>query len=124
MERKFVDALLQGPASTSLDDQFVWLYQMHRSCADSAQSGLRALAEPLQDALQLARDAKDGKAPPDLDKQLALCMYRVHLHLLYAFLEELNRFRNAIAADVAKLKGKSAHREKLVQVQATYETLI
>ena len=124
METKVVNALIEGPQAPTLDAQFAWLMQIHRACEASPQPELQGISGPIRDALDLVRAEKDGKADPQFGPKLAVCIYRAHLYVLHSFLEELNKFRNVIAADVAKMKPTNPRRSATQRLQGIFERTI
>src|SRR5262249_54752028 len=71
---------------------------------------------------------KTEKAPADqvekLQGEIQGCMLHAQALALYCQLEELNKLRNAIAAEVVKQKAGSPERKRGEQLQGLYEKAI
>jgi hypothetical protein len=127
MEPMVMD-LMKGPSGEDAKQRLVWLKKVHFACASATEGSVSRIAEPLKAAIDLV-EKLDGPGVPDDQKagaeaQLAGHMLQAQGLALYCYLEELNKLRNAIAAEVAKQKPGSPEQKKGQQLQGAYEQAI
>jgi hypothetical protein len=118
--------LMKGPQGAEAKDVVAWFKRVHFACASETEGSLALVAEPLGKAIDVLQ--KLEKAPADqVDKlraEIGGHMLHAQALTLYCELEELNKLRNAIAAEVAKQKPGTPDRKKGEQLQAAYEKAI
>ena len=120
--------LLKGPAGEQPKQRAVWLKKVHFACASSSEGSVSQIAEPLAAAIALV-EKLDGQQTPDAEKanaEVQLAQYMLHAQglALFCYLEELNKMRNTIAAEVSKQKAGSPERKKGESLQMAYEMAI
>jgi len=115
--------LLKGPTGEGGAARIAWLKKTHYAVASAGQSSVAQMAEPLRQAIEIAE--KLEKAPdtekPGAETVLLGLMVKVQGLALHSYLEELNKMRNAVAAEAAKLKAGSPERKKADTLQRAYE---
>jgi hypothetical protein len=118
--------LMKGPPSETPAQRLVWLKKVHFAAASAREGSLSMIAEPLKKAIDVVDQMEKGgdKSPPELEGQLAGHLLHAQGLMLYVYLEELNRMRNTIATEVAKMKAGTPDRKKGEQLQGAYEQAI
>ena len=116
--------LLKGPPGADAASRIAWLKKTHYAVASSAgQPSVAQMAEPLRQAIEVAE--KLEKSPdsekPGAEAVLLSLLVKVQGLALYAYLDELNKMRNTVAAEAAKLKAGSPERKKAETLQKAYE---
>jgi hypothetical protein len=127
METNLVLAeLAKGPASKEPEEFYLWLFRIHEVCSKAQEPSVRVIAPPLAKAMELLRAGKELTEAEKAERERAILMltYQAQVLVVFACLEELNKFRNVIAAETAKLKPDSKNRKKGQELQAIYERTI
>ena len=114
--------LLKGPSGADAAARITWLKKTHFAVA-SADSSLTQMAEPLRQAIEISEKLEKApdKEKPGAELVLMSLMVKVQGLALYAYLEELNKMRNLVAAEATKLKVDSPERQKAETLQIAYE---
>jgi hypothetical protein len=121
--------LLKGPQGPLREHRLHWLKQAHFAFASATDGSLSMIAEPVKAAIDVieAIDKKPGASEQEkMEAEARLNGHLLHAQglALYCYLEALNKMRNAIAAEVAKLKPGSPDRKKGERLQYAYEQTI
>jgi hypothetical protein len=115
--------LLKGPTGDDAVARIAWLKKTHYAVASGGQGSIAQMAEPLRQAIEIAE--KLEKAPdtekPGAEAVLMGLMVKVQGLALYSYLEELNKMRNAVAGEAAKLKAGTPEKKKAETLQSAYE---
>lgn len=127
MEPMVMD-LMKGPTTEDPRQRLVWLKKVHFACASATEGSVSQIAEPLKAAIDVLEKLDGQTVPADqkanAEQQLAVHMVHAQGLALFCYLEELNKLRNAIAAEVAKQKPGSAEHKQGQKLQGAYEMAI
>ena len=115
--------LLKGPASAEPPARLAWLKKAHYSVASATEPALSAMAEPLQQAIELSEKIEKAAENEQEGGEAVLLglLLKVQGLALYSYLTELNKMRNAIAAEAKKYKPGSEEKKKAEALQGAYE---
>lgn len=120
--------LMKGPAGETTQQRLVWLKKVHFACASATEGSVAQIAEPLKAAIdileKLEKDPGNDGDQVTAEAKLQAHMLQAQGLALYCYLEELNKMRNAVAAEVAKQKAGSAERKQGEKLQGAYEQAI
>jgi hypothetical protein len=115
--------LMKGPPGESTQQRLVWLKKVHFACASATEGSVSKIGEPLKNAIELCEKLEKDSSP-EIEEQLMGYMLQAQGLSLYVYLEELNKMRNIIAAEVAKMKAGTPEHKKGQQLQGAYEQAI
>jgi hypothetical protein len=118
--------LMKGPAGETPQQRLVWFKKVHFACASATEGSVKMIAQPLKKAMDILEKLEVPTEPVPENVEAELAMHLLHAQglSLYVYLEELNRMRNAVATEVAKLKAGTPDRKKGEQLQGAYEQAI
>lgn len=121
-----VARLLNGPKSADPAERLDWVRKVHDACGQAPEKAIQRIAQPLARAAELLARHQGG-SPKELDEaepHIAGLLLQAQGLAIYAYLEELGKMRNAVAAEAAKAKPGSDNQNKAKTLQAAYEQTI
>lgn len=115
--------LLKGPSGEGGASRIAWLKKTLSAVAAAGQPSVVQIAEPLRKAIEIAEKLEKAPATekPGAETVLLSLLVTVQGLALFAYLEGLNKMRNVVASEAAKLKEGSADRKKAEMLQRAYE---